>query len=361
MRIWIDIENPPQVQYLLPLERALTRAGADVVVTARDYGATYDLLRERGVEFHAVGASYGRGRARKAAGLVARTAALMRLFRRIGRPQVSVSAGRAAPVAAYLLGATPVVIEDYEHVDVTVSRLLPCYVLHPSVLERSVLLRKGIEADRLIPFEGIKEDISFWEIDLDAVEPYRFPATADPPPTAVLVRPPAEESHYYRPASGSLTSHVLERLSTREDARVVFSPRYPWQASYLEAFAWHHVPVVIDGSVPFVPLLKGVDIVISSGGTMLREAAYIGTPAYSIFGGKIGGVDRYLESLGRLRLLRSPADFELIELANARRRPPLMLNRDLPLEIAEIVLSLGARERRARGGPIRPAVSARSR
>ena len=36
---------------------------------------------------------------------------------------------------------------------------------------------------------------------------------------------------------------------------------------------------------------------------MLREAAYLGVPAYSILRSAIGSVDRYLESIGRLRIL----------------------------------------------------------
>jgi hypothetical protein len=63
---------------------------------------------------------------------------------------------------------------------------------------------------------------------------------------------------------------------------------------------------VLRKSVPFVSLLKSVDAVISSGGTMLREAAYLGLPAYSIFRSEIGQVDRHLESLGRLTILESP-------------------------------------------------------
>ena len=47
--VWIDIDNPPQVQYLLPFRRAFEERGFDVVVTARDYGITLELLRDRGV------------------------------------------------------------------------------------------------------------------------------------------------------------------------------------------------------------------------------------------------------------------------------------------------------------------------
>ena len=43
---------------------------------------------------------------------------------------------------------------------------------------------------------------------------------------------------------------------------------------------------------------------------MLREAAYLGIPAYSILRSEIGSVDRMLQAHGRLRILTSVADFE---------------------------------------------------
>ena len=37
---------------------------------------------------------------------------------------------------------------------------------------------------------------------------------------------------------------------------------------------------------------------------MIREAAALGVPAYSTFGGRTGVVDEYLEASGRLKLIR---------------------------------------------------------
>ena len=71
--MWVDIENEPQVQYLLPLVDACRRRGADTIVTARDYGATFQLLQSRNVPFHPIGSSYGGSKAAKLRGLVART------------------------------------------------------------------------------------------------------------------------------------------------------------------------------------------------------------------------------------------------------------------------------------------------
>ena len=50
------------------------------------------------------------------------------------------------------------------------------------------------------------------------------------------------------------------------------------------------------------------DLVVSGGGTMNREAAAMGVPVYSIFRGKLGGVDNYLIKEKRLVLLTSADD-----------------------------------------------------
>ena len=49
MRVWVDIENPPQVQYLTPLASAFADAGADVVViTQLDVGTLRAAMRAQG-------------------------------------------------------------------------------------------------------------------------------------------------------------------------------------------------------------------------------------------------------------------------------------------------------------------------
>ena len=62
---------------------------------------------------------------------------------------------------------------------------------------------------------------------------------------------------------------TLEHLSRERRALVVLVPRYARQAADLEAFAFANPPVVLDRPVPFVSLLKAVDLVLCSGGTML--------------------------------------------------------------------------------------------
>jgi hypothetical protein len=62
------------------------------------------------------------------------------------------------------------------------------------------------------------------------------------------------------------------------------------------------------------------DLVVSGGGTMIREAAALGVPAYSIFGGKTGCVDSRLAQAGRLKLIADSADIPTTILLEKRDR-----------------------------------------
>jgi predicted glycosyltransferase len=345
MKIWIDVDNPPQVQYLLPFADAFRAAGADVVLTARDYGETVELLRARGVDARMVGRRFGRSAWRKRVGTLARAGGLATHLLRGGRPDALLCASRSGAIAAAALRIPSFVLADYEHASVGIYRLTGTVFLHPESVDTTTWVARGLRSDRLVSFRGMKEDVSFAGVDLDAVPAH--PLGGDGL-VRVLLRPPAEDSHYYAPESRALTLALIGRLAAREDVQLVFAPRYPRQRADLEGQSWRNEPVVLGEPVPFVPLLKGVDLVVSSGGTMLREAAYLGIPSYTILRSAIGGVDRWLESIGRVRVLRDEPALETIELRHRGPLAPLRANPRLLEELTGVVLA-GARSAGRRG------------
>ena len=78
-------------------------------------------------------------------------------------------------------------------------------------------------------------------------------------------------------------------------------------------------------------LIAFADLVVSAGGTMNREAAALGVPVYTTYGGRLGGVDEELIRQGRLRPLTDPRALELAKRDAAtsgeqvRRDPQLLL------------------------------------
>jgi uncharacterized protein len=342
-RIWIDIDNPPQVQYLLPFRDAFEAAGLDTVVTARDYGRTVEMLQAAGARPQVFGKRVGRGKVRKGAAAVLRAHEQIRFFGELGRPDALLAASRSAAVAAWRMGIPGYLIGDYEHVHLGIYRLTGSRIFYPELVGAEHYIRHGLRQDQLIPFRGLKEDLTFAGLDLDQVECYDL---GDTPADAVkvLFRPPSETSHYHEDRSSEMAKAALAWLAQTE-ALVVFAPREPGQAVLLEGLPWRHHPVTLKRSIPFASLLKSVDAVVCSGGTMLREAAYLGIPAYSIFCSQSGAVDRWLQDIGRAQLLRSPADLSRIEL---RKRDPLRRldsNPKLLDQLAEVVIA-AARQRR---------------
>jgi hypothetical protein len=88
--------------------------------------------------------------------------------------------------------------------------------------------------------------------------------------------------------------------------------------------------IVPDGAVDAQSLIALADLVVSAGGTMNREAAALGVPVYTTYGGRLGGVDEALIRDGRLKPLTDPRALELTkrddsESTRVRRDPVEML------------------------------------
>ena len=253
---WVDIENPPQVQYLGSIVDGLLERDLEVLVTARDYGDTLALLEARDVPYVPVGRHFGAAKLAKVRGTLRRVVALRRLLRGRRRPAFLVSASRSAALAARSAGLTSYALCDYEYVNLSVFRATRSTVVHPSVIAVESFTKRGVRPERLMPYEGIKEDITFAGVDLDAIPAHRFPELDENGVLKILVRPPAEESHYHRASSSETLRRALAWLSGREDAVTIYSPRYAWQRQQLGALTWRRPPIVLDEPVAAVPLTR---------------------------------------------------------------------------------------------------------
>ena len=78
--------------------------------------------------------------------------------------------------------------------------------------------------------------------------------------------------------------------------------------------------IVPEAAVDAQSLIAFADLVVSAGGTMNREAAALGVPVYTTYGGRLGGVDEELIREGRLRPLTDPRALELREARPRSRR-----------------------------------------
>jgi hypothetical protein len=153
-------------------------------------------------------------------------------------------------------------------------------------------------ARRVSRFAGFKE-----ELYLDRVG--RAAQDRDDRVLAVF-RAPAEGSLYHRDINEAFDA-LIRQAAAREDVDALVLPRLVRQR---ERYSTIPGVRVSDGVVDGLATLAEADLFIGAGGTMSREAALLGIPAYTMFAGRLPAVDRELMRAGLLRDLRSAASVE---------------------------------------------------
>jgi predicted glycosyltransferase len=318
--VWIDLANSPHVLFFEPVIAELQRRGVDVRVTARDFAQTAPLSRRLPVPIEVLGSHGGAGLAGKARTLAGRVAQLRR-WGRDARPAVAVSHNSyAQAVAARSLGFPVMTAMDYEfqpanHLAFRCADL----VAVPDAYPLDALWRQGARPQRTWRYPGLKEEITLAGFEPDPA--YLKGLGIDPSKRVVVVRPPADMALYHR-FENPLFGHLLARLAGDESLTVLLLPRTLEQARELAAAGFGELlwrGEVLDGP----NAIAAADAVISAGGSMNREAAVLGTPACSVYAGRLGGVDRALIADGRLRLLRSVAEVNQVQITKkepARRQ-----------------------------------------
>lgn len=333
MRVWIDVTNSPHVHFFRPLIRLLEERGHEVEVTAREYAQTAELLERHGIPAVLIGRHGGRSLAAKGRSLASRLAGLRRFACRRRFDLALGHGSHELTLVARSLRIPSATSFDYEHA--WLQHQLGCRaatrVLVPEAIPAERLSRYGLRPPKLLRYPGLKEE--YYLADFQPDRAVLDELGIDPGRLLVILRPPPEVSLYHRRAN-PLFPRLLHSLGRRPEVQAVVLPRTAEQRQAIGALALPSL-IVPDRAVDAHSLVALADLVISSGGTMNREAAALGVPVYTTFRGPMGAVDEELVRSGRLRLLSDPAALEL------RKRAPgegERIRRD-PSSLLDLLLS----------------------
>lgn len=329
MRVWMDMTASAHVLVFRPLIEILRGRGDEVEITARDYSQTLQLLELHGLKATAViGRHGGRSRLQKARQMTHRLGALRR-WAKGRRFDVALAHGsHELTITARRLGIPSSTTFDYEFA--TLQHQLGCRaatrVVVPEAIPPQRLEPYGVRPPKLVQYPGLKE-----EYYLSGFEPDRSllgRLGVDPARVLVVLRPPPDVSLYHRHAN-PLFPQTLDHLGRLEHVHAVVLPRTEEQREFVRALALPSV-ILPERAVDAQSLIALADVVVSAGGTMNREAAALGVPVYTTYGGRLGGVDEELIREGRLRPLTDPRALDLHKrdpatTPRARRDPHDML------------------------------------
>jgi uncharacterized protein len=312
-----------------PLIGLLRDRGDEVEITARDYAQTLQLLELHGLEATVIGRHGGRSRIGKAGSLFSRLHALRRWARPRGFDLALAHGSHELTVSARRLGIPSATTHDYEFATLQhqLGMRAATKVVVPESIPPERLARFGVRPPKLERYPGLKEEYYLSDFEPDAGVLERL--GVDRSRVLVVLRPPPDVSLYHR-HSNPLFPQTLDYLGAHPEVQAVVLPRTEEQRAFVRQLDLPSM-IVPERAVDAQSLIALADVVVSAGGTMNREAAALGVPVYTTYGGRLGGVDEQLIREGRLKPLTDPRALELEKRDSAsgsrvRRDPRLMLD-----------------------------------
>jgi predicted glycosyltransferase len=312
-----------------PLIEIMRGRGDEVEITARHYAQTLELLELHGLSAEVIGKHGGRSRLQKARQMTHRLGALRRFAKDRGFDVALAHGSHELTITARRLGIPSSTTFDYEFA--TLQHQLGCRaatkVVVPAAIPPERLEPYGVRPPKLVQYPGLKEEYYLADFEPDRTLLDRF--GVDPARVLVVLRPPPDVSLYHR-HSNPLFPMTLDHLGRLDDVHAFVLPRTEEQREYVRSLALPSV-ILPEHAVDAQSLIALADLVVSAGGTMNREAAALGVPVYTTYGGRLGGVDEELIREGRLKPLTDPRALDLSkrEVAGSdrvRRDPHLMLD-----------------------------------
>ena len=324
MRLWIDLANSPHVPFFKALSKRFISEGHEIETTAREFAETVTLARAAGFEAHVVGIHGGRAVSAKAGTLMSRAWALGNWARGRGFDLAISHNSYSQIIAARALGIKTVTLMDYEYQPANhLAFRLTSRIIVPDSFPAARLRRYGASVGKVRHYHGTKEDVYLADFQPDPSFGARLCELGIKPDNVlVLMRPPAHDALYHR-FENALFDEALAILLTKEHVQVILLPRNDAQRAAYSTKAGDRLVIPaepLDGA----NLIASSDLVISAGGTINREAAALGVPAFSIYAGKWAAVDEELMSEGRLRRIKHSTELKDLpvgkkQTANPRR------------------------------------------
>jgi predicted glycosyltransferase len=323
MLVWVDCTAAAHPLVLRPIIERLEGRGHEVLVTAREYGQTLGILDRLDIPYTAVGSHGGASSLGKGRALAGRSARLARIVWE-RRPDLAIAHGSVdLAVVSSLCRIPSAQMQDYEFAgwQRQIAFRAARKVLMPDSIPLKRLNRIGAKERKLVRYPGLKEE--YYLADFQPDDAVLDELGLDREKVLVVVRPPPETSEYH--ARNDVYGEAIRHLAAAGGVRAVVIPRTERQGEEVRAMAADNL-IVPERAVDAQSLIAHADLVVSAGGTMNREAVALGTPVFTTFAGRMGGVDEALIAAGRLRVLD-----DVDQLALRKRETPVgVLNRRDP-------------------------------
>jgi len=294
-KILIDITNSPHVLFFEPIISRL-KDKYEIIVTCRDLAQTIPLLKAKGIPYVVVG-DHRANKFLKVLHMISRSYELYKFIKK-EKPDLCISHGSYyCSIAAKFAKVKELWTLDGDMAGsiIGLSMKFAQKVLIPEIVPDKNYIRFGAKKERLYHYPGLKEDFYLYNFVKD--EKYLDQFKMDRKKKTIFLRPEADFAEYYK-GKTDLFVELIPKLLKKYN--LILMPRSKRQRELYGEFIKTGLimPDVVDGP----QVMGNVDLVISGGGTMNREAVVLGKKVISIYQGDTLTVDKYLIDNGYMIL-----------------------------------------------------------
>ncbi len=289
MKIWLDFCEPKSVTMLRPLYEKLMKDN-DVFITARDFDSTYYLLNKWGVDYIPVGKYGGRTVLGK---LEAYSKRLSDLIEVISREKPEFLFCITSPEAlriSFGLQIPNIMFNDEPRSYGPCSTTFPYVnqIIVPKCIPLKLYLEYGLKEEKIIRFNGIDEVgwLSDFKPDesvlnyLNLTKDYYVICRTEPTKAGYL-------ANKMKPHETQLSEIIPELLQHTSDFKFLIITRSEEQYNFLKLKFKDYINIdnvrIYQGLDNLAQIMYFAKLVITGGGTMVRESALLGVPSIEFF------------------------------------------------------------------------------
>jgi uncharacterized protein len=309
-KFWFDFTNVPHINFLLSIIEHLKPKKP--IYSIRDFAETKSLFEKRiGEKYLMVGSHKGANKILKVYGSLSR---IFSLQSQIPQFDVKISVGGdASCIVAKLRHKLSITFDDNEKAPNWRYSRFSDLAFWPEAIDNKVLFRQGFREQHLFKYKGFKEDLYLADYQADKAFLTNLPFEK-----YVVLRPENIQANYADGSAITIVPQLLQRFKEL-GLNVLFLPRYKHDRALSEGFENVFVP---KRAVNGLDACYFSDAVFTGAGTMAREAACLGVPAFSFYTGKeLLTVDMKMIELGWLYFSRDP-DKLIQSFLNTKQRTP---------------------------------------
>ena len=298
-KIWIDIEEPKTAIMLSSLIREFEKVGTNLLITARDFDSTFQILDSLNIKYKKIGKHGGPSLEDKLQAYINRITQLYQVIKKY-KPDYFVTFSSVEGVRiAFGLKIPSIGYNDEPRNESVCKLILPFLekTLIPKCVPINRYLQLGATKENLITYDGIDEVAWLWDYIPNKGILKEFNLI---PKKYVIVRTePTVASYlidYLKPEESLISKFLPQIVKKNPDYNYLILVRNYQQLAYLkDKLRDFKKNVTITQFLPnMLDLCYYASLVISGGGTIVRESSLLNTPCIEFFPGETAPQEQFL-------------------------------------------------------------------